>query len=353
MSLGAGVADGVAFRQIPLAWAERQAAPAVAAGLSIEDLYSRALIAPKFGDERDQISPLQLLVFYAALVLETDDGTHSMMRHRHAPSIGPLGFRILLGSPNLNDGILALAKFYDLASRSIRLQLSTEGDQAFLAIQAEDDLGGGLFEEDIQLVYLYFGLTRFLGRNFPASWVGTRDIDHLSLGSTHHLIGRPVRLHRSAGLAFPRALLAARPPSSGLDDFTWRPIGDALSLMAKEHRSAPDGVNHHDLRLARAAADQGMAPSTYRRMMAQTGSGFRQLRERALLDVTLDHLRTRTCSVDAIAADLGYSEARSLRRFVKRATGRTPAELRRDLPGGVPPAKLRTRLQEILELMPA
>lgn len=339
------------YGQIPLSWASQQASAAVAGGLSLDRLFDRALITPKFGDERDQISPLQLMVFYAAIVLETDDGTHSMVRHRHAPATGPLGFRILFGSVNLGDGLLALSKFYEVSSRSIRMRLSTEADQAFLAIQVEDERGGGMLMEDILLTYLYLGLTCFLGRPFPAAWVGTRDASHFSLGSLHHVIGSPVRFHSCAGVSFPKALLGSRPPIGGVDEFSWRPMDVALSMMATPRHPQP-GVTIRDLRVDAQAADHMMAPSTYRRMMARNGLGLRQVRERALLDAGLDLLTTRSYSVEAIAADLGYSDAKSFRRFVKRATGRTPSQLREDAAPGVSATQLRARLKDILGLTP-
>lgn len=354
-SAGRLLADGAIGRRVshaplPLAWADRQAAGAVAGGLSLDRLYDRALIQPQHGDGRDHISPLQLLVFYAALVVETDDGTHSLVRHRQSPALGPLGFRILFGSSNLGDGLLALAKFYELSSRTMRLELRTEGEQAFLALHVEDERGDAPLEEDIQLVYLHLGLTSFLGRPFPVAWVGTRDPEHLGLGASHYFIGAPVRRGGTAGIAFPRALLTSPPSMRGFQEFGWAPIERALSLMALGS-SAPPGLNNQELRLSRLAAEAGMAPSTYRRTMAREGVGFRQLRERALIEAILDQLRTRPCSVDAIAADLGFSDARSLRRFVKRATGRTPNELRTDFVDPVAPATLYARFRDILGAM--
>ncbi|WP_374570296.1 helix-turn-helix domain-containing protein [Phenylobacterium sp.] len=339
------------FRQIPLSWAERRAAGAVASGLSLDGLFERALIAPRFGDDRDQISPLQLILFFAALVLETDDGTHALLRRRVAPTFGPLGFRILFGAASLGDGLIALAKFHELSSSAIRLQLSTEGEQAFLALQVEDDRGGAHLQEDIQLTYLYMGLTCFLGRPFPALWVGTRDPEHCCLGSTHYAIRGPVGVHACAGIAFPKALLARRAAGPGLDEFAWRPMQEAISLLEMTPDHPPPGVNNRDLRLERLAAEQMMSPSTYRRMLVRNGSGFRQLRERALLDVTLDLLKAGSHSLEAIAADLGYADARSLRRFVKRATGRTPSEIRQDFASAVSPELLCARMKEIVGLM--
>lgn len=339
-------------QQIPISWAVRQAAPAIANGLSLDVLFERALIVPKFGDDRDRITPLQLALFQAVLVHETDDGSHSMMRERTDPEVGPLGFRMLLRSASLADGLTALSKFYKNSTRSIRYELCVEGRQAFFAIQIQDDLDEVLLQEDIQLIYLYIGLTCFLGRPFPVSWVSTRDPQHLNLNSEHHTIRSPVRMGSCAGLAFPKALLASPPSRINFEDFLWRPMHDALRLMEEPSEDSRRDTTNENFRINKMAADLMIAPSTFRRKLAQEGCSFRQLRERTLLDATLELLRVRSCSLEAIAAEVGYSDARSLRRFVKRATGRTPDNLRNELCAAVAPAKLHARLKETLFLLP-
>ena len=155
-----------------------------------------------------------------------------------------------------------------------------------------------------------------------------------------------------AGLAFPKALLASPPSRPNIEDFLWRPIYDALRLMEEPSEDSPRDSTNENFRVDKMAADLMIAPSTFRRKLAQEGCSFRQLRERALLDATLELLRVRSCSLDAIAAELGYSDARSLRRFVKRATGRTTDTLRNELNATVAPAKLHARLKETLFLLP-
>jgi AraC-like DNA-binding protein len=46
------------------------------------------------------------------------------------------------------------------------------------------------------------------------------------------------------------------------------------------------------------------------------------------VEVSLRLLRESSRSVDSIARQLGYSDARSFRRFIKSATGLTPEALR-------------------------
>src|SRR5262249_44458965 len=83
-----------------------------------------------------------------------------------------------------------------------------------------------------------------------------------------------------------------------------------------------------------------VSPSTLRRKMARTQGGFRRVRQRLVVDASLQLLRGTSRSVEAIAAELGYSDARSFRRFIKGATGMTPEVVRADRSAAVPSAAL-------------
>jgi len=83
-----------------------------------------------------------------------------------------------------------------------------------------------------------------------------------------------------------------------------------------------------DLRVKDMAREAGVSPSTLRRRMQRDHGGFRAARQQAIVQSGLAMLRNDRDSVDAVAVQLGYSDARSFRRFIKKATGRTPEEIR-------------------------
>lgn len=334
---------------IPLSWAARHAKGALASGLSLEYLLERSLISPTFGDRRDHITVLQLTLFYASLVHETSDGTHAMLSRRFPIGTNAIAFRILFGSVNLGDGIEAMGEFYRMCSSAVRINLSTEGRHAVLALQIDEDRPEARLQEDIQLSYLYLGLSSFLDRPFPCSRVTTRDAGHVNLGGTHWAIRKPLSLHSAAGLVFPKALLAERPRQARVSDLVWRPFDTWISFVEESVFPPQSGVSNKELQIARLASEAGVASSTYRRLSARQTGGFRRQREEALLDATLTLLRERSGTLDDIAAELGYSDERSLRRFVKRATGRTPAELRLEIEHEVSPAMVRARLKETVQ----
>jgi AraC-like DNA-binding protein len=112
-------------------------------------------------------------------------------------------------------------------------------------------------------------------------------------------------------------------------------------------------VDAGQLRLKHIAQRAAVSRSTMRRRLATTG-GFRQARERALVTAAVRRLRTTDDSVEAIAAELGYSDARSLRRFLKAATGTTPQRIRAEgIPSDPDDGAVRSRLQAIGAMMGA
>jgi AraC-like DNA-binding protein len=104
-----------------------------------------------------------------------------------------------------------------------------------------------------------------------------------------------------------------------------------LWLDLIEHHTAPTRSEYLSadapLHLQDIAARAGLSASTIRRRLLGEG-GHRHARQQALVAAALRKLRGSDDSVEAIAAELGYSDARSLRRFLKAATGATPQQLR-------------------------
>ncbi|MDI3287404.1 helix-turn-helix domain-containing protein [Polyangium sp. 15x6] len=65
------------------------------------------------------------------------------------------------------------------------------------------------------------------------------------------------------------------------------------------------------------------------RRLAGAGVQFSVLLEQIRCDKALELLQRSRADYEEIAERVGFSDARSLRRALKRRTGRTPSELRR------------------------
>jgi AraC-like DNA-binding protein len=72
----------------------------------------------------------------------------------------------------------------------------------------------------------------------------------------------------------------------------------------------------------------GISPATFRRRNSVAGGSFRRFREETLVEASLSLLADEARSVSSIAAELGYADARSYRRFIKGAPGSTPDQIR-------------------------
>ena len=76
----------------------------------------------------------------------------------------------------------------------------------------------------------------------------------------------------------------------------------------------------------------------------------------AITDAGVRQLLSSDAPVEQIAAELGYSEARSFRRLLKAATGLTPAQVRSERSRAAalaPDVLLYTRIRELVRRMEA
>jgi AraC-like DNA-binding protein len=73
----------------------------------------------------------------------------------------------------------------------------------------------------------------------------------------------------------------------------------------------------------------GMTGRTLQRRLAKDGARFSELLEYSRCERALELLQRPEADLDDIAERIGLADARSLRRALKRHTGRTPSELRR------------------------
>lgn len=332
---------------IPVAVAKRHAAGAVANGVVLDNLLDQAFVKQEYEDDRDRMTVLQLVLFHALIIKETKDACHLMMGGRQEVDLGLVGLHVLWGAANLGDGLEALSKFYRFSSANFRLQLTTEGIYTHLAIQGQNGSDWESVHEDIQLSYLISCLSAYAGRRFPIVRITTRDPSHVSLGTAHYALKAPVLLGPRSEVVFPKACLAMTPAWQPAGDFLWNPVYESLKFLEPPFiSSVHTKLTHQDLKIDNLASQNNMAPSTYRRKITQSGLSFRALKERVLLEATLELIQDKSWKIDAIAAELGYADARSLRRFVKRTTGQTPGDLRAAAAAPIAPEEVFVRLKD-------
>lgn len=320
------------FGGIPFDWVQRHAAGAVRQGASLDTLLSDSMIELRYGDNRDVISPTQHLLLCMNTSLKMGDATHALARVGVDRSIPSVGLRVALGCSNLEGAIQAISRLYALASSSVHIQLRSEQEVAILSIHmdASDDRDAAQLEENY-LIWMFMNCLRFLGRAPAVIAVTVRDPSHFNLGNRHWGIGAPVSCGDVTSFCLSRRLLSEGPGSRAGENVQLE--CHQLWLDFLNDNSPPpaltDFVNGETfVRFSDLARDSGVSPNTLRRQFQSLNGGFREVRQRALVDAALARLRGSDESIETIAVELGYSEGRSLRRLLKTATGLTPMQIR-------------------------
>ena len=311
---------------VPISEAYMQSEGVVMRGLSRERLFRNSFIDPS---AQNPISLGQMVLLSMAIITETDDHFLSLGRQSIPPGQMILMFRILMGCGTVGGALNGLVRFHKM-ERQISLDLQFDGAEAQLRVSCGDAFGGvnAPFIEDFYLNTIFGALCYFLGRRFPATAVTTRNPIQ-PLDTRHWSLFAPIRRGRLAALHFPTAILLEPRQGAPADDICWEILRHRLALDDSAAPLARDGaVSTRHLNTLALCDDLGISPATFRRRNRASGSSFRRFREETLVEASLNLLADGTQSISSIAAQLGYADARSYRRFIKAATGRTPDQLR-------------------------
>jgi AraC-like DNA-binding protein len=311
---------------IPLSEAYAYSDGAVMRGLSRDALFQQSLLDP---NRQTRISLGQIVLLSMNTMVKTDDLFSGRGRRAYPPSYLTLMLRIMLACGTLERAIDSVAGFLDMG-QPISIALRTDGTQAQLCVRCDDAFGGenAPVIEDIYLNTLFGGLSYFLGRRFPATVVMTRNRGHAP-GVRHWSMWAPVHHGGAAAIHFPASLLAETRQTHPTDDISWAVLQHRLAL--DQGANAPWPVRSASIRQLNTIAlctELGISPATFRRRNGAAGEGFRRFRAQTLVEASLSLLADEARSVRSIAAELGYSDVRSYRRFIKGATGSTPDQLR-------------------------
>lgn len=88
---------------------------------------------------------------------------------------------------------------------------------------------------------------------------------------------------------------------------------------------------HGTSSLRNIASDLGMSPRTLSRRLAEEGENFRVIIEELRSDIGTRYLQDKNLSITQIGWMLGYTEASTFVRAVRRWTGKPPREFRRQI----------------------
>lgn len=333
----------------------KHCAGAVRAGLDFGALLDEACIDVDPDDPRGEISRAQHLALILNVNLSLGDEAHGMAKRPIAIGLNYLAMRAASTARTVEEAVEAFARFYERTSSPVRLKLCELTDAIEVRVSsdsAESDQGASV--EEIHTVALMLNLNWLAGRKLNVQSFTVRDPRHPNIGRLHWAFDATTKFGPCTLLRLePRQLLLrARVPAVG--EFMWHPL---RFWIENDPRINPQAKwANATLRVADLTRSSAVSERSLRRQFAAEGRSFRDLRRNAIADAGVRQLLSSDAPVEQIAAELGYSEARSFRRLLKAATGLTPAQVRSERSRAAalaPDVLLYTRIRELVRRMEA
>jgi AraC-like DNA-binding protein len=236
--------------------------------------------------------------------------------------------QLALGAPDLRTAARFLITRGTEINPLTRFALAEQGAIAALYHEVGSGLSPGRHVAEFVIAYVVRMARVIAGVEFPIRYAW---FDHAApasaprlaafLGTTDLRFGA-----RGRGVCFDASVLRvqARPhdPAAPAPDGT----ANDVPVIAR----ARAALANHDLPVDEAALARALKMSvrTLRRRLAADGTGYRELREEAILHHARRLLAETDASVEAVGRALGYAYAANFARSFRRATGMSPAEWR-------------------------
>ena len=340
---GGYVRQGVGRKALPFGWAGKTAAVAAARGAPILDWLSRANVGGPGGVISDQtaLSVAQYTLMCVGVMNLVDDEMHAVSRTKMRRGTHSTGLRIMASARNLRTAIESLGKFYTMIGQGEQVALVTSGPTTQVQVSADiSDPHLCATVEEMIAVSLHCQFSSILDRLLPLSAFVTHS-DHPNCNQAHPYLGCTVLRGKKTALVFPTSCLDLEPVAKLGDTpvtdavLNWLKQLDARTLTGFDRHSLKpisaavyDRLRDCDLSYAECGVELRLPGDELRRALLAEGSGYRSLRHSALLERLRPHL-TSGANLDDVAFALGFSDARSLRRSVRSASGLSVTELRK------------------------
>ena len=333
---------GVRGRALPFGWAGKTAAAAAARGAPILDWLMRANIGGSDGviNDKTVLSVAEYTLMCVGIMNLVDDENHAVSRTKMRRGSSSTGLRIMASARTLRTAIEALGRFHAMIGQSQRIAIETSGPMTQVQVSADiSDSHLSATVEEMIAVSLHCQFSFILDRLLPLSAIVTTG-DHPSCNQVHPYLGCAVVRGAKTALVFPTSYLDLEPVAKLGDTpatdavLYWLKQLDAHSLTGFDRGSLKpvsaavyDRLLDRDLSYEECSLELQLPSDELRRALLAEGHGYRTLRHSALLERLQPHLASGA-SLDDVALALGFSDARSLRRGVRSASGLSITELR-------------------------
>ncbi|GAA2623441.1 hypothetical protein GCM10010425_18340 [Streptomyces spororaveus] len=109
------------------------------------------------------------------------------------------------------------------------------------------------------------------------------------------------------------------------------PEAEPAPLWQDRFRMVLDSAFREDsVNLEHVAQRLAMSPRTLQRRLGELGTTWREEVEAVRQEHTMELLRATDLPLRSVAAQVGYSDMRALRRAVRRSEGRAPRDIRNE-----------------------
>lgn len=345
--------------QIPLFAGAPPDGGLVLGGLDLDTLLNRSLVAP----DATHITANQHILLMLNSIDMTGDEAHALGAGRLNTGFASLGLRTMLSTPSLGPALNVLTRYFVTCSSMFRMDVSREGDFARVSLRAEgrQEERSEVLEE-IWFNALYGFLCWFVGRRIPVLAATVARLEPTAALRVHWTWTARLTRGEVSSMLIPLDCLAWPRKADEVEE----PVWEALDFwMDDEVTSVNDGrtglravFNQFEAPARAKVGDAFTNPDVgerqrSRRIRTAYGANFRDLRGDALVEAARTLLRTTDTSIEDVGAQLGYSEERSFRRFIKSRTGVTPAQIRQgaSLNPPTPDAEVRSRIHALTRKM--
>jgi AraC-like DNA-binding protein len=327
---------------LPFGWIGGTALAASVRGVPIDDMMLSAGVGGKTAilNPDTPINPAEFHLICNLLIKTVDDELHGAGKARMMRGTGTLGLQVMAAAPTLRAGLQSLIKLYGVAGNFCALELHEREDAELLirsnlarnpmAFVVEEVLANWIY---VQICYLLQSPMKLYSYSSSAL--------HPKVGQLHPYFGCPVIASSVTAFRFPKYYLDMVP----IVKLGEAPLLDSvmywLEQSAKKNSycgSLYDGkpvslitlgiLAESDMSFAACCDAVRSSERDLRYALSSEGSSFRELRRVALVNRMRSQLNDKA-SLDDVAADHGYSDARSLRRGLRAATGLSITSLRK------------------------
>lgn len=330
---------------LPFGWAGQTAIIAAHRGMPIFDILAGAGIGGPRGiiDDQTAVSAAQYALIGVGIINLVGDEMHAVSRTRMQRGTVSTGLKIMASARTFRAAIESLAKFYSLMGQAEKIDLVVSGGVARVELTAGiDDKRVAAVIEEMMAVSLHCQFGFVLGRSLSLLALVTPG-DHPNSNLGHPYLDCRIVRGTTTALLFSASYLDLEPSAKISDTpitdcvFDWLDrIGNPASAGVDRDSLKPlsaavfDKLRELDISYAECCQQMGMQGDELRRALFAEGSGYRLLRHSALIDRLRPHLAAGE-NMDDVAMALGYSDARSLRRSVRSASGMSLTELRQNI----------------------